>query len=343
MVTERVLAAAFTLLIGASGAAVFWAIGFPAPFLTGPASAVSIAALLGVRLGIPIPLREFCFLTLGIGIGSTVTPEVLQMALTWPASLLVLSLSLYGTILLARRALTVGFGFDRVTALLAASPGHLSYVLGLSSDMKADVPRVALVQSVRVLLLTLIVPVILVAWGIEGSSPVVPARSLGLAPMVALFVLSVAVGIGFGRLSIPAPFLLAGMAVSASGHALDLTPGGLPIWMTLAAFVVMGSLIGTRFQGIAWADIRRSLWAGVGVTLIASALAAMAALLASGIIGLHPAVLLLAFAPGGVEVMAAMAVQLSLEPAFVAAHHVLRLVVLTALIPLFLWAERRVR
>jgi len=46
--------------------------------------------------------------------------------------------------------------------------------------------------------------------------------------------------------------------------------------------------------------------------------------------------LLIAFAPGGVETMAAMSVLLDADPAFVAAHHVLRLFVLTALVPIVL-------
>jgi uncharacterized membrane protein AbrB (regulator of aidB expression) len=50
----------------------------------------------------------------------------------------------------------------------------------------------------------------------------------------------------------------------------------------------------------------------------------------------------LAFAPGGVEVMAAIAVETGLEPAFVAAHHVFRLIVLTVLVPVMIARLRRV-
>jgi hypothetical protein len=53
-------------------------------------------------------------------------------------------------------------------------------------------------------------------------------------------------------------------------------------------------------------------------------------------IGLTPTLLIVAYAPGGVEAMAAIAVQLGLAPAFVAAHHVARLLVLTLLVPLLL-------
>ena len=103
----------------------------------------------------------------------------------------------------------------------------------------------------------------------------------------------------------------------------------------------MGSLIGTRFNGISGSMVLSTLGAGLIATLLACAIAALGALLASGIVGLPPAALLLAFAPGGVEVMAALAIETGLEPAFVAAHHVMRLLILTVLVPVLLAAERR--
>ncbi|MFN2307534.1 MAG: AbrB family transcriptional regulator, partial [Paracoccaceae bacterium] len=69
-----------TLGIGIAGAALFWLIGFPAAVLTGPAAAVSMATVLGVRTAIPPLLRDAVFLTIGITIGSTVTPEVIETA-----------------------------------------------------------------------------------------------------------------------------------------------------------------------------------------------------------------------------------------------------------------------
>ncbi|MEM7720953.1 MAG: AbrB family transcriptional regulator [Pseudomonadota bacterium] len=338
--TDRIGASVLTLAIGAGGAALFWLIGFPAAPLTGPATAVTLATVLGLPLRVPGPIRDLCFLTLGIGIGASVTPEVLQTALTWPLSLALLSLALYLSILAAQRTLISRFQFDRITALLSATPGHLSYMIGLSTDLKSDVSRVAIVQSVRVLMLTLLVPIILTIWGVEGGAVLAKYGRQSWPLIFATFVVSALVGFCFQRLRIPAAFLLAGMAVSAVGHATNLTPGTLPPWLTIAAFVVMGSLIGTRFSGLTWPQIRASLWAGVVVTLIACAIAAVAAFVAAEILGLSPAVLMLAFAPGGVEVMAAMAVQTGLEPAFVAAHHVLRLLVLTFLIPVLLRAER---
>lgn len=325
-----------TLLIGAAGATIFWLVGFPAAVLTGPAAAVSLATLLGLRTAIPPLLRDAVFLVLGLQIGSTVTPEVIETALAWPVSLLMLTATLIVVLQSARAVLRRGFGYDRMTALLAATPGHLSYVLGLSTDLAADVPRVALVQSVRVLMLTLLVPVLIALWGVEGTAQLADRGESSALSLAVLFPLALGLGLIFRRLSIPAPLLLGAMAVSAIGHASDLTPGAMPAWMTVVAFVCMGALIGTRFRGLDRRGLGAAFLAGVVTTLIACAVAAAGAWLAGGLVGLPPAALLLAFAPGGVEVMAAIAIETGLEPAFVAAHHVFRLVVLTVLVPVLI-------
>lgn len=334
-------AAAMALIIGSAGAALFWAIGFPAALLTGPATAVSIATIMGVRCIIPPALRDGVFLLIGVSIGSTVTPEVISTAMAWPLSLAVLLVTLVFVLVFAMIALERIFRFDRMTAMLSATPGHLSYVLGLSTDIGADVPRVALVQSMRVLLLTLVVPVLVALWGVEGTSRLADRGMIALWGLALIFPLSLALGWVLKRLKIPAPLLLGAMAVSALGQGSDLTPGALPAWVIGAAFIAMGSLIGTRFIGVDRAGLLGALMAGLVCTFIACGVAALGAVLASEIVGLPPAVLLLAFAPGGVEVMAAIAIETGLEPAFVAAHHVFRLLALTVMVPVMVvWARR---
>jgi hypothetical protein len=329
-----------TLAIGGAGAALFWLIGFPAAILTGPAAAVSLATLMGVPTLMPARLRDAVFVVIGVTIGSTVTPEVIATALTWPISLAVLVATLVAIVVIAQQALMRGFGYDRMTALLCATPGHLSYVLTLSTEMNADVPRVALVQTVRVLLLTLAVPVLIALWGVEGEAYLTDYGTISYLALAVTFPLALAVGWVFLRLHVPAALVLGGMAVSAIGHGSGLTPGVIPAWLQMGAFLCMGTLIGTRFRGFDPSGVWAALGAGVVTTIVACAVASVGAIIASSLIGLPAAALLLAFAPGGVEVMAAIAVETGLEPALVAAHHVFRLLALTVLVPIMIARAR---
>ena len=100
--------------------------------------------------------------------------------------------------------------------------------------------------------------------------------------------------------------------------------------------MVMGCLIGTRFRGLNRKGLLGALAAGAVGTLVSCLVAAIGAVIAARLIGLPPSVLLLAFAPGGVEIMAALAVSTGLEPALVAAHHVVRLLILSVAVPLLI-------
>lgn len=327
-------ATALSLAVGAAGAGVFHLIGFPAAFLTGPAVAVTLAGLAGLPVRVPAVLRDACFLMIGINIGAGVTRDLLGAALSWPLSFALLAATLTGGLVVCRRLLTRRFGFDRASALLAATPGHLSYVLSLSADTRTDIERIAVVQSMRVLFLTLLVPVLLTFWDVHGNSPAVAEPRL-MAPtaLIALGAAGAAVGAIFRRLGVPAAFLLAGMLVSALGQVSALSEGAPPQWLTLSAFVVMGTLIGTRFRGQSRDTLRRSVHAGLTATLVASAFAVLGAVIAAHLMDAPVALLLISFAPGGVEAMAAMAVQIEVDATFVAAHHVMRLVILTFLVP----------
>ncbi len=324
-----------TLMIGASGAALFHAIGFPAAAVTGPATTVAAATLMGVRTQVPLRLCDIIFIVIGTQIGSTVTPEVISAAMTWPLSLFVLTVTLIAIMILVPLCLRLIFGHRPVTAFLSSAPGHLTFTLGLAADLKADVPQVVLIQTVRVFLLTLMVPVLVSLWGVTGTATFAGQGTSSWIDLAIVLALALAVGLGLKRLSVPAPLLIGSMAVSAITHGTGLVSGIAPNWMTLAAFVGMGSLIGSRFGSVDRLLLRNAFLAGLMSTLVGCAVAALGAYIAALLIGLPPAALFLAFAPGGVEVMAALAIETGLEPALVAAHHVFRLTVLGMLLPMF--------
>lgn len=324
------------LIIGAFGAGFAYAVGFPAPFLTGPAILVSLAGLTGLRLEVPKWLAQLCFVVIGLSIGAGVSPEVLVSARQWPASFLLLAVALYAILSLSGLALRRFFGYDRMTALLASSPGHLSYVLGLSADINADIRLITLVQSMRLLFLTLIVPVAISFVGTPPADGLPLVQETPPVPLLVMFGLSIALGLVLMRLHVPAALLIGGMIVSTAAYLSGTVSGAIPSWLVIPAFLIMGTLIGTRFSGVTLQMLRSTFWAGLTSTAISSAVAAFFAILVAIWLGLPVGQLLVAFMPGGVEAMIAMAVLLDADPTFVAAHHIARLFILTALVPLMI-------
>jgi uncharacterized protein len=333
----RMATTLITVLIGACGALAAYLLSLPAWILLGPALATSLAALTGVRLAIIDPVRDLCFLVLGLGIGAGFDPQAGSALLRWPLAFAVLAVSLAVTMVLCRGVLTRGFGFDARSATLASAPGHLSLVMSLATDLNSDVARIAVVQSIRLLFLTLSVPFIAVAMGYEFDEIALSdGPPLSLRALAGLTAVSVVVGLLFRRLRFPAPLLLAAMLVSALGHVTEVTSGSLPAYLVTPALLVLGTMIGTRFVNLTRAQILGAQLAGLTTTLIAVSVTTAAALPVALALGMPAAHVLAAFAPGGLETMIALGATMGASPGFVAACHVARLLILIGLIPLFL-------
>ncbi|MDA4848034.1 AbrB family transcriptional regulator [Hoeflea poritis] len=335
------LTALLTLTTGAAGAVLAFLLGFPAPALTGPALACTILCVAGVPLHVPHILRNVCFVVIGMSMGTGVTPEVYETARQWPLSFLFLALSVCvifaaGTVTLRRL-----WRQDRQTALLSSVPGHLSYILGLSTDTRGDIASISVIQSTRVLALTLIVPFAVSMMGYDTTQMGLPGAKMALIPLAVSLLLAMCIGLILHRLRIPAALLLGGMIFSTVTHLSGLVVGHVPLWAAIPAFAIMGTMIGSRFSGVAFKTLVRAFGAGFAITLIAFLVTIIFAVLLIQVVDLPLPQVLIAFAPGGVESMAAMAVILGADPSFVAAHHVWRLVILTFLAPLVLGRTKK--
>lgn len=329
---------ALTLGLGALSAGLAALLSVPAPFLTGPAVAITIASVAGLVTALPRRLRDGCFVVIGVGMGAGVTPEAVDQLAAWPGSFVALVLAL-GAICWAGAACLSGwFGYTRPAALMGALPGHLSYVLSIAERYRgADVDAMAVVQSLRVLALTLFVPVLILAsTGADLSGVPDLGRDLAPGPLALMIALTAGFGVFLGRMGVPAAFIVAGLALSGTAHGTGLVAGDLPPWLAWPAFVTMGTLIGSRFSGVTPARLGRALAAGAAVTLSASAIAALAAFATATALGLPFTQVLIAFAPGALETMAALAILTQSDTAYVAAHHAARMVILTIALPLLL-------
>ncbi len=329
-----------TILVGGLGAAIAWFLAVPAPFLTGPASFVSIAGLLGMKTVMPDRLRDTVFLVIGLVLGTSVTPEILTEAGKWPISLIAMSISVALIMVLGGWMFKRWFGMDRQTGLLAATPGHLSYVLSFSTDIGANTAIVSVIQSMRILILTLLVPVAIAVFTDADMTMRAPVGAdISVANLLILAVLAFVLGKLLLKLRVPAAYLLGGMILSSVGHGAGLTPGNLPVWLSSAAFIMMGTLIGTRFSGVSKKMLREAAFAGIAITFVGLSLAILTAMLVSQLTGLPLIWLIIALAPGGLETMVAMAGVVGADPAFVAFHHVARLFFLSAFVPLVLMSK----
>src|SRR5258706_3597736 len=159
-----------TLALGTAGGALFLWANLPGGLISGAMIAVGIAAIAGRPLTIPPILTQTVLVLLGISLGSLVSRQLLQHMGAYPLSIALLALatfcSTFGSSLYLQRI----HGWDQTSAFLAGSPGALSQITMLAVEKGADVPAIAVVQTMRVIILTAALPLLLTLTGIATSS-----------------------------------------------------------------------------------------------------------------------------------------------------------------------------
>ena len=332
---------AAALMIGGAGGGLFFAAGLPLPWMLGALFATMAASLAGLRLQAPVALRPAVVAVIGVLLGAGFTPGLLAQAGDWALSLAGLALFLALSVALVVPWYRRIGGFDARTAYFAGMPGGLSEMIELGEAAGADVPRIILAQSLRIVTTVALIAVWF-RWG-QGVQIAAVAPAAAVPPGavdLALLALAALAGSWIGlRLRLPAPTLLGPMILSAALHLADLAHGAPPGPLVIAAQVILGIMLGCRFQGMRARVLVPALGLSLGATLVMLTLAAGFAQAIHAVTGQAPAQVLLAYAPGGLTEMSLVALALQAEVAFVAAHHVLRILLVIVAAPLLfrLW------
>lgn len=326
---------ATTLLIGGLGGLLFATLKLPAGWLTGAAIFVGAAALWGVPMGMPPFVRNTAFAVLGASIGAAVTPETIAMLWRWPMGVVGLVVSIFLTMSAIAFYLEKVHRFDQATARLSGIPGNMSLVIALTEQCACDKPRVLIIQVFRLVMMVIVAPMLLAA---AGHGPP-PNPRMSLAPTTTPFELAslmLAAGAGImlmRRIRFPAPFMFGAMFGGACLYGSGLQSDVLPSWILVPCFVVTGTLVGTNLIGMHRGLLKDTLLAGLGSVAIGTFVSLACAWPVAMMIGVPVAQVWFAYAPGGVDMMAIMALALGLDAAFVGAHHAARFFVLGLLVP----------
>ena len=122
-----------------------------------------------------------------------------------------------------------------------------------------------------------------------------------------MFLVGGAVAVLLNRLRVPAGTLLGAMVVSAGLHAAGLVHGRFPQPLIILGFIATGAVIGARFRGTTLRTVIRTVPGASVSILLALGVSALFAAAGAWMLALPFGQLWLAYAPGGVEAMAAMA------------------------------------
>ncbi len=339
---------AVTITIGASGGLVFFLLNLPLPWILGSlASSIFLSRTFRFQPRLPRSWRSYAMVAIGTMLGAGFTQDVVARSGTWVVSLIAMSLLSAAFGLFAYAVFRRWGKMDRSTALFAAMPGGLAVVSMLAEEYKTEVNRVVLCHSARLVVLLVSAPVVIqlisgiavadAGRGALSLSQMDDPLSHGLLALAAVSSWFVA-----SRLNFPSAMLLLPLAVSAVLHATGAVSVPVPLIVATLAQVVIGSSVAERFAGYRISQIIRDGWlaAAVGIVLAVGSLSAAAFI--APLAGIEIAPLFLAYLPGGAPELGVVALSLMIDPAMVAAHHVLRVFLIVSILPVLArWTVER--
>jgi hypothetical protein len=313
-------------------------VGLPAAWLVGPMLAASALTLSGrVALTPPPQLMTVAIAIIGMALSASFTPSSLEtIAHAWAPMLAavtaVLGLTLISAFTLARLC-----GIDRTTALLGTLPGGASGMVAISEEMQADVRIVAFMQYVRLTLVIVIATLLArIVIGPAESSVLAaaPTHAVGWEQYLLTTVMAFG-GAWIGvRLGIPAGALVGPVVAGVALGAFGIPHGTWPPGVLWASNVLIGALVGLRFDAAALRMIGRLAPAIlIQMLLLIAGCALIGAMLASTT-GVDWLSAYLATTPGGIDSVTIAALDTNSETALVLTLHLLRLLVIVLIGPL---------
>lgn len=334
--------AARGLALCAAGGAVGDLLDAPLPWMIGPLVAMAAAKLAALNVDTPRGGRQLGQLIIGCALGLYFTPVVGGLLLSH-AGLMLVAAAL--AILLGYLCAFFLAWFSRVdhkTAFFASVPGGASEMAVLAERHNAKIDKVAFAQSLRILLVVVLVPAALTLLGVHGADQYQPSPGEVHYPGLALLLILCATGAAvLSVLKVPNAWMLGPLFVGVAVTTGELGLSAMPKDVSNAGQLLLGCALGARFEHEFLRSSRRFLIGVVASIGLALALSALFGMGLAYVAGIPVPTMILATAPGGIGEMGITAKVLRLGVPLVTAFHLTRIILLvTVTAPIFRLAQR---
>lgn len=288
----------------------------------------------------------FAFALIGVNIGLsmkiTMFSEVASVLFPLAVGLVVMLLGSWGMSQILYRHSPL----DAKTALFCCVPGGASVMILLSEEYGADQRVVAAFHSARIVLLVLSIPLLAGAMagntGVGGSGHAAVAVQDGgqvadLFPgfkYLCIAVLIVATLFLANLWKIPAAQFLYAMLLAFLFNQFVVPIGAMPNIVVGLGQVLLGAIIGLRFDRTALARLKEIGWLSVSVLLLSLVLGIITSFVFFLLTKIDYVTSLLSMVPGGAPQMASTASLLGLDATMVAAIQLVRLLIIFFLLPI---------
>lgn len=317
------------LIIGTAGAAIAMSIKIPLAPLIGAMAAVLTANRLGLDISIHPKLRMIVIMVVGVFLGSKFTPEVFTAMALWPWSLLAVAFYVPIATIFAAFYFTRVAKYSLITSLFSAVPGGVVAMIAIGTEVGGNTKSIVISQTFRVIFAVTIVPAILVSIIPGDGAASVATNAMAISwNVVGILALAAIVGAYSSRkLKIPAFHIIGPLIASGLLYSTGMIEGELPGVLLNACLVVMGTALGGLVPPTSRRELLVLSFHALVVVFLLITLSGLFAVGITAFLPLDPMAVFLAFAPGGLVEMSAIALSLDLSPQFVSVHHIVRILI----------------
>ena len=285
---------------------------------------------------------------LGVYIGTMVHRDAVDaLSSDWP---IVVAVALATLVLSVAAGALLGAHRDvsALTGSLALVAGGASGLVAIAREIGGDDRVVAVVQYLRVGLITASMPVVVaLVYHADKAHHAESSTQTDSAPWylsIAMLVVLVVVGAAGGRfIRLPGAGLLGPLALTVVLQVTGLSFGlAVPAVLVQAGYMLIGWQAGVAFTRESLRAIGRVLPAAVGLIVVLGVATAALGVLLAHVAGLTPLEGYLATSPGGVYAVLATAVETGSNVTFIIAAQVFRILLMLFAAPLLARAVIRI-
>ena len=329
----------FALVIAVSipGALIADYFSVPLAWFLGPMLVTSIVSLLGFKTKMPKLVLSIILIFLGLYIGNYIDKNLFSQIHQWAWTSFIMFLYIIVSVLLVSKYLQKFSGYEKKTSLFSAAPGALGPLLILAEDERSDLSQVATSHLIRLIIIITVFPFFVQSFygfGVENLNENI-IENQNIIDLLILVFLSLILIYLFDRLRLPAALLSGTLVASGFLQITEIAIYKLPANIVDYCLLILGSSVGCRFANKTFYDIGKNALHSFVATFFLVLLGVIAAFVAGFFIDKNFFTLLLSYCPGGIYEVAVIAIYFNLDPEFVSFHHIIRLLIILFVVPIF--------
>ena len=333
------------ILISTPSAIVAEYFNVPLAWMLGPMIAISIAALMGLKVVMPKLALSGILIILGLYIGTYIDQSLIDQMLNWIWTTIIMFFYILVSIIIVSKYLQKFSGYNEKTSIFSAAPGALGPLLILAEHENSDLSQVATAHLIRLIIIITIFPFIIVNY--STSEPIVLEKFNYMDQnhfnLIILLIGSILLILLFDKIKVPAALLSGTLVASGILQVTDIATYKLPEFSIDFCLLILGASVGCRFAEKTIKEVASNSFHSFIATSLLVVLGLIAAYIATFFVDNNFLTLVLSFCPGGIYEVAVIAIAFELEPDFVSFHHIIRLLFILFTIPVILKIINKVK